>query len=131
MPRRNVIAPWIGGTLVVEIGWRHTFAGLGLAGIPLALLVLALLRNRAGARQTIWKSCIRRTLRRGVAAVVRTSHLPAPDGTLILMAIAEYTMILWMPSLFHRSFGVDTAALGAKLAIYQGVPFFLGTGSAA
>jgi predicted MFS family arabinose efflux permease len=124
----NVIAPWIGSALVVELGWRHTFAGLGLLGIPLALLVLTLLREpQRGHADNLevllppapFTTALRRLFAR------RTFQLLT--ATLILMAIAEYTMILWMPSLFHRSFGVDTATLGSKLAIYQGVPLFLGT----
>ncbi|MFC4312361.1 spinster family MFS transporter [Steroidobacter flavus] len=124
----NTVAPWIGGWLQSTVGWRMSFVALGLVGVPLALLLIFTVPHP------------RRGLSDGAAAVVE----PLPFGiairrlfqrrtftlltaALILMSIAEYSMILWMPSLFHRSFGVELQDLGARLALFQGVPFFLGT----
>jgi MFS family permease len=46
---------------------------------------------------------------------------------LSLMALGEYSMILWMPAFFSRSFGLGVAEVGRQVALYQGAPFFIGT----
>lgn len=124
----NTIAPWIGGWLQSHLGWRVSFMALGLIGVPLALLLIFTVRhpqrgwsdgNREAVKPLPFGSAIRRLFQR------RTFRLLT--AALVLMSIAEYSMILWMPSLFHRSFGVELQDLGARLALFQGVPFFLGT----
>lgn len=123
----NTIAPWIGGSLESVVGWRWTFAALGLLGVPLALvLVFAIREPQRGWADGTAPVCplpFGETLRRLFARRSFTTLI----ATLILMAIGEYSMILWMPSFFHRSYELGTAELGARLALYQGVPFFIGT----
>lgn len=124
----NTVAPWIGGWLESHLGWRMSFAALGLIGLPLALLLAFTVRHPQrgwsdGTRHVIkplpFGIAIRRLFQRRTFVLLTMA--------LVLMSIAEYSMILWMPSLFHRSFGVELHELGAQLALFQGVPFFLGT----
>jgi MFS family permease len=105
-----------------------SFVALGLIGVPLALLLIWTVPHPqrgladgavGGVKPLPFGLALRRLFQRRTFTLLTVA--------LVLMSIAEYSMILWMPSLFHRSFGVEMADLGARLALFQGIPFFLGT----
>lgn len=124
----TTIAPALGGWLYTEVGWRMAFVLVGLAGLPLALLLTLFVRDPprgladgavAAARPPAFAAAMARLFRRPSFVLLIAGLIP--------MAIGEYSVILWIPSVFHRNFGIDPAELGARLAVIQGVPFFLGT----
>lgn len=123
----NTIAPWIGGSLQGVVGWRHTFMIVGLLGLPLALLLVLVVREpirgqadgAIGARPLPVIPAIQRLFARRTFTLLTLA--------LILMALAEYSMILWLPALFHRSFGIGMSELGPRIALFQGLPFFIAT----
>jgi predicted MFS family arabinose efflux permease len=119
------IAPLIGGTLEEAVGWRTTFAIVGLPGLLLAAVFLFTVKEpvrgladgrAAGTPPPLSAVLSRLAKRRAFRALV---------FGLILMSLGEYSLFLWLPPLFERSYGVSGAELGAKLAIFQGVPFFI------
>jgi predicted MFS family arabinose efflux permease len=120
-------APMAGGWLESQVGWRSTFFILGALGLPVAMLFALVVREpRRGLADGApppaslpFGESLRRLLGR------RTFSLLIP--TLILMGIGDYSMALWLPSLLDRSYGISPAELGARLALFQGVPYFLGT----
>jgi MFS transporter, Spinster family, sphingosine-1-phosphate transporter len=124
----GALAPVLGGILQNALGWRMTFMVVGLAGLPLALLLMMAVREpRRGmsdglvtpaATVALWPSLVRLFRRRSYSLLV-----PA----LSLMALGEYSMIMWMPAFFQRSFGIPAAELGARIALFQGLPFLIGT----
>jgi MFS family permease len=125
----GAIAPLVGGWLEPQIGWRHTFLVIGLAGLPLGLLLWMLVDEPArghadglqpgGTRALPFVETARRLMRR------RSFSLLIP--ALSLMALGEYSMILWMPAFFSRTFDLGVEEVGHQIALYQGAPFFVGT----
>src|SRR6185295_8636868 len=55
----------------------------------------------------------------------RSFVLLAP--TFVLLALAQQSMLSWLPAYFQRSFDIQPAALGLQLSIYQGIPLLAGT----
>lgn len=123
----SAIAPLIGGVLSDAVGWRASFLALGGLGVVLAaLLVLVMKEPRRGAYEGLGDAPtppLGVTLRRLAA---RPAFRSIVIG-LMLTAIGEYSLFLWLPPLFHRSYGLSGGELGAQLAIYQGIPYLLAT----
>lgn len=121
-------APLIGAALLPHLGWRGALACVGAVGLPVALLLLLAVREprrgQADGAESIAPPApaleALRTLfsRRSFALAV-----PA----FVFLALAQQSMLLWMPAFFHRSFGLEPATLGPQLALYQGVPLLVGT----
>ncbi|WP_374598030.1 spinster family MFS transporter [Sphingosinicella sp.] len=127
-PLGGALAPLLGGWLEPAIGWRATFFVLGGAGLPLALLLVATVREpRRGLADGLEKSPIAVPFREAARRLFRRRTFALLTPALILMALGEYSMILWMPAFFQRTFDIAPTDLGAQIALYQGLPFFLGT----
>jgi predicted MFS family arabinose efflux permease len=121
-------APMIGGFLESWLGWRGAFVAMGCLGLPLLVAFFALVREPArgladGSIVEHTAIPLGDTLRRLFSRVSFSLLIPA----LILMALAEYSLFLWLPAFVHRSFGLSPSLVGAKVALYQGIPFILGT----
>lgn len=123
-----LLAPLLGGALVSIVGWRWTFLTMGLAGIPVALLLIAFVhepqRGRVDGLMTAraaitFTSSIYRLFRRPSYAFLVLGF--------VLSQFAQFAMYLWLPAFFQRSYGVEPAELGAKLALFQGLPLLAGT----
>lgn len=125
----GAFAPLVGGWLEPQIGWRHTFMVIGLAGLPLALLLWILVAEPARGYADGLLPNVRPSLPFGEAArrLMRRRSFILLVPALSLMALGEYSMILWMPAFFSRAFNLGVAEVGHQIALYQGVPFFIGT----
>lgn len=121
------MAPLLGSWLEAHLGWRHSFLVIGALGIPVAIGLLFLREPVRGAADGhIMRSApmpFFATLGRLLSRPSFALLMPA----LIAMALAEYSLLLWVPALFQRSFGLSSTALGGYMTAFQGAPFFLGT----
>jgi len=124
----TALAPLIAGQLEQRFGWRDTFLVLGLLGLPVGLLLLALVKDpRRGLSEGLANTAnpppmiivVRRLLRRPAFALL----IPA----MVALGLAEYSLFLWLPSYLVRMFGHSPAQVGTALSLYQGVPLLVGT----
>lgn len=125
----TALAPAIGGALEAWFGWRGAFIALGLLGLPVALLMAAMLKDpprglsdglvAPAEAPPSFGNALRRLFGRRSFSML----FPA----LIAIGIAEYSLFLWLPSYLARSFGDSTAAIGSQLTIFQGLPLLAGT----
>ena len=109
-----LLAPLLGGALVSLVGWRWAFLTMGLAGLPVALLLIAFVREpqrgqvdglAAPGAQVALTSSLLRLFRRPSYALIVTGF--------VLSTFAQFAMYLWLPAFFQRSYGVEPAELGA------------------
>jgi predicted MFS family arabinose efflux permease len=125
----TALAPLIAGQLEQQIGWRDTFLVLGALGLPVGLLLLALVKDpprglSEGLADAVnppppMMVVMRRLLRRPAFALL----IPA----MVALGLAEYSLFLWLPSYLVRMFGHSPAQVGTALSLYQGVPLLVGT----
>jgi predicted MFS family arabinose efflux permease len=123
----STVAPLIGGVLSDAIGWRGSFLVLGGAGVVLAAILVAVVREpvRGGSEDLPSGSpppvavVLRRLFGRPAFRTVALG--------LALGSLGEYSLWLWLPPLFQRTYGLAGGDLGAKLALFQGIPFFIAT----
>jgi MFS family permease len=114
----QIIGVAVGPAIERAYGWQTSFFALGIPGIVLALLFLALVREPARS-----------------AAATKAGQVPfgqmigellrAPGYLLMMFAFALGTLSgvsfgNWGPELFARSYGVDPAAAKAAFALYFG-----------
>lgn len=126
----TALAPMIGGLLEQHFGWRGAFIVLAALGLPVALLLYRVLEDpprggfdrpnavRDGAPPNFGVA-LRRLFARPTFAIL----VPG----MIAMGLADYSLFLWLPSYFSRSFGDAPAEVGAQLTLFQGLPLLLAT----
>lgn len=105
-----------GGLLAGALGWRMSFAVLGLLGLPVALLVLATLPEpRAQAAAPIAPEA-------GAPGVLlrRRSFQLLMCG-FALGAFAMSGLLQWLPSYFARAFSMPVAAVGVQFGLCYGL----------
>lgn len=119
------------GLLGQYYGWRTAMQAIGLAGIPLALLLFFTVREpprneqEHEAKESAWQS-IKALLGR-----------PAYVHLLIAMSlagVANSALTQWLPTFLIRSFGMNMAQIGASLGtvtLFTGIIGMLGGGLAA
>ncbi|WP_165191527.1 spinster family MFS transporter [Caulobacter soli] len=122
------LAPLIGGPLEAMVGWRLTFVILGAPGALLALALAAFVREpprghseglvHHGAPAPLWATVLTLWRRRAFRNLVLG---------MALLALCEYSLFLWLPTVFRRSFGLTGVELGAGLALFQGLPYAVAT----
>lgn len=124
----SAMAAMFGGWLEQRYGWQVAFMVLGLSGLPLALLLFGTVREpRRGATEPDGVVIASLPFRQALRRLFRRRSFAFLTAAMAMMALGQYSMLLWVPSLFQRNFGLPTAELGQWLALYQGVPYFLGT----
>lgn len=112
IPIGSALGIFFGGWLAATLSWRSAFLILGLAGLPLALLIRLRVpepkrgRFDAGASPTVpnWRT-----------AASTLARLPAfwlLSVGAALGSIPGYGYIFWLPSFFHRSFGLPLGKVG-------------------
>lgn len=120
-PISMVVGYLLGGWLISACGWRTTFLILGVPAVVVAIIV-------------------KFTLKEPRSLTTKTMHKPGERSMLsdlkILYAIPSFRYLLlcscilnffvmgtgqWQASFFIRSYGMDTAELGAWLALAWGV----------
>jgi len=122
------LAPMIGGYLEAHFGWRGALLFLGSLGVPVALLLLLVVRDppRGFADRLVARTppppvglAMRRLFSRPAFALL----IPG----MVAIGLAEYSFFLWLPSYLSRTFGQPAAAIGTSLTLYQGIPLLIGT----
>lgn len=125
----TALAPAVGGYLEAKLGWRGAFMALGALGMPVALLLLFLVKDPPRglsdalivdhiAPPPVWVA-----LRRLFA---RPAFMLMIPGT-VAIGLAEYSLFLWLPTYFVRTFGATTAQIGVQMTLFQGIPLLVGT----
>jgi len=131
----SVVGVMIGGVAVQHWGWRGGFVVAGLPGIVLAVaLVLAgrtivpAAPSVAAGREGIW-----RTTGAVFTAFARARSAPLACIAAGLQLISVSSMYAWLPSYFHREYGLASAQAGvaAGLVVLAGVPGAIGFACAA
>lgn len=105
------------GALGEWLGWRATLAIIGLAGLPVAMLVALTLRgmapsDRVSQPQTAWGD-IRILLSRPAFI-----HLIA---AMSIATFATYSLLQWLPTLLVRSFGIPLSQAGVIMGASLGI----------
>jgi MFS family permease len=116
-----------GGMLAESIGWRMTLVAFGLPGLLIAAVFYLTTKEppRGGAdglKDTAPPPAVMSTLR-GLWEVKTFRNLTLSGA---LYGLASVSFIIWLPSFFVRSHGMDIKAVGATLAFTSGVPSLLG-----
>ena len=108
-----------GGYLVEHIGWRATFALVGLLGLPVALLMFIFIREprapHASPERESWRALFRNRPLRDLLFFGVTSQ------------VCSYAVTLWGVSFYMRSYGMTSGQAGAWFGIGIGVANVLGT----
>lgn len=112
IPLGSALGIFFGGWIATHIDWRSAFLIVGLAGLPVALLV---------------KLGIREPERGGFDRAIGTKPDPAPPFSAVAATLARkpsfwllsfgaasgsilgYGLIFWLPAFFNRSFGLTLA----------------------
>jgi len=112
IPIGSALGIFFGGWLATHLSWRAAFVIVGLAGLPTALLVRALIRE---------------PVRGGLDGLPGETAPPLPHTAKALAAnpsfwllsfgaasgsILGYGLIFWLPSFFNRSFHLSSADVG-------------------
>lgn len=107
-----------GGWGVEHLGWRETFAVVGLAGLPVAVLMLVFIREpharHASAEAESWRALL--------------GNRPFRDLCLfgVTGQVLSYGVTLWGVSFYMRSFGLTSAQAGLWFGFGTGVTAVLG-----
>ncbi|MBB2206217.1 MFS transporter [Gluconacetobacter takamatsuzukensis] len=108
-----------GGYLVEHVGWRMTFTAIGLAGIPVTILMLLFVREPrlppAPRDAESWRALL--------------ANRPLRDLVLygVTSQVVSYGITLWGVSFYMRSFGLSSGQAGAWFGIGIGLAGVVGT----
>jgi MFS family permease len=112
IPLGSALGIFFGGWLATHLSWRAAFLIVGLAGLPTALLVKALVPepmrgalDEAPPRAAMPERGIARTLAANPSFWLLS--FGAASGSIL-----GYGLIFWLPSFFNRSFGLSPAEVG-------------------
>jgi MFS family permease len=109
------------GYLGAQLGWRAALQVIGVAGVPLAVLVLLTLRDPRSAVVTHAEAEPAMAALRALWARPAFTHLVLGYG---IGGVSTYGVSQWMPTFLMRSFGMTVAeagALGGAAAAVGGV----------
>ena len=124
-------SPLLGGMLLTLFDWRGAFFVLGLAGAPLALVVVLIVRDPPRGFSDGLSPEISSSETQSIGPSLRTLFSKASFGWitagLSIMALGHYGLLLWTPSLLMRSFGWTATATGVAITLYQGLPALAGS----
>ncbi|WP_375195368.1 spinster family MFS transporter [Sphingobium sp.] len=113
----QTIAMTLPGGMVLS-GWRMAFVAVGLLGVPLALLMLATMREAPRTQSHIGAPSISAlfTLMRR-----RKTAFLGVIGGYSAMVIAAYGALLWGPAHFARAHGMAPAEIGLQFGLITGL----------
>ena len=126
-PIGGLIGMMLGGVLADAIGWRLTFVVVGLPGVLLALVVVALLRDPRTARALAAKTEVP-----AVSFGDSFGHIIASRANRRVLAacafaaLVNFAMLIWGPIYLQRSFGLSAGQTGIWFGLVNGVGSGLG-----
>lgn len=141
-PISVIVGYFFAGWLNELYGWRTTFICLGLPGIAVAALARLTLREPRGNQRSKSRliqprsnalSCQageearRESVKQACAALWSNRTFRQLLFAQSLSAFFGYGILQWQPAFFLRSYDLDTATLGAWLAVIWGVGGLVGT----
>lgn len=111
IPIGSALGIFFGGWLATVLSWRSAFLIVGLAGLPTALLVKALIREPVRGRFDEGQAGA--TVAPPLGETIR-ALAASPSFWLLSFGAASgsilgYGLIFWLPSFFNRSFGLPLA----------------------
>jgi predicted MFS family arabinose efflux permease len=136
VPLGNFLGIYLGGLLVVDLGWRLTFVALGVPGLLLALIVWLTVREpaRGGMDDPADLAALR--VKDDIPLLESVKRLWASPTFRIMSysaapsALCGYGMNMWMPSFLERVHALQPADyrlwLGAALGVGGGLGAMLG-----
>ena len=108
------------GYLGERFGWRMEFWVMGAAGLLLAMVAAAVLRDRGGPEKL---ALLRKTPRAGLEQVGRIFRFVTIDAIFVegmLMSCGAWMFYNWLPLYFRETYGMGLAAAGfAGTAVFQ------------
>lgn len=110
-----MVAPSIGGALLVASGWRAIFAVLAIFGALLVALAWGTLAETLPAERRV--AFAPAALARNLWRVVRTPGIPAPIGVVCLLFGGQFAFISDSPFVFMEHHGASPT----RYAIYFGL----------
>jgi predicted MFS family arabinose efflux permease len=117
-----VAAGWLGQAL----GWRVTLALIGIAGLPVALLVAIILRNVSTPATAVEPQVPRPNALADIKILCsRHAFLHAVAG-LSLASFGTYSILQWFPTHLVRSFRMPLGEAGAVLGSAVGIGGVIG-----
>lgn len=136
VPLGNFLGIYLGGLLVVDLGWRLTFVALGVPGLLLALIVWLTVREPArGGMDDPGDLAVLRVkddipLLESVKQLWASPTFRIMSYSGALSALCGYGMNMWMPSFLERVHQLQPAdyrlLLGAALGVGGGLGAMLG-----
>ena len=111
------LAGWLGD----QIGWRATFAVLGLPGIALALVVRLTVREPVRGGLDVGRSSDPVPLRKALDTLARNRTYRMLLLALIANGFMQFGLIYWWPSHFVRTSGAEMGTIGVYLGLAVGV----------
>jgi predicted MFS family arabinose efflux permease len=130
IPIASLVGSTLGGSLAQHYGWRTTFAVIGLLGLGVALLALAVVREPPREQQSAPEpEALRATggpLNMFLTLVGDRSLRHLLIGTCIT-GLAVFGVQTFLPAFFARTHGLDAAQAGLAYGVLSGVGSFLGT----
>lgn len=116
----------LGGALNASLGWRLTFACLGVMALPLALVVFFTLRDPRFTR-SVGKHASPLPLRTVLATLFARNSFRNLAWCFALASFFGYGILQWQPTYFVRQYGLGTGEIGLWFAGVSGVGSLIGT----
>jgi len=112
IPIGSALGIFFGGWLVSHLSWRAAFLIVGLAGLPTALLVKALVPEPERGRYDDGAAEAAPPLGRAARELGANPSFWLLSFGAASGSILGYGLIFWLPSFFNRSFGLSPAQVG-------------------
>jgi MFS family permease len=111
------------GMAAETYGWRAALIGVGLLGLPLALLMAFTLREPTRQASTVQKESAKAAL----SALSRSRPLVHLVIGIAIGSFATYGMAQWLPAFFIRSHGLSLTGVGLYGGFTAGAGGVIGT----
>lgn len=115
IPIGSALGVFFGGWLASAIDWRSAFLIVGLAGVPIAILLKLFVpepKRGASEENASAESADAPPLGEVASTLARTPSFWLLSFGAASGSILGYGLIFWLPSFFNRSFGLPLADVG-------------------
>jgi len=121
-----MLAYFAGGALGELLGWRLTFVTLGLAGIPISILVALTLRDARRRGSATGPDAAERTKPPPLFEMFRRPSYVLLIASLLFSMIPAYAVSAWAPAYFMRTRGLSIGEMGLWVGLINGIGHTLG-----